>query len=346
MTRLQSERLRPVAGRLWRRPGPGSRQSDGCRRDGAASMGLRHPLLPGRCRARRAATPASTTISRSAASIISAPGSSAGTCSGRCAGPGRTGTGKGWWGDTPPYRCPVFVLTHHARADLEMAGGTVFHFVTGGIEEAWERAQAAAGGRDVRLGGGTETVRQYLQAGLLDSLHLAVVPRLMGKGEALFAGLDLPALGYQVRETVAGEGATHVVLSRTVHSLVIPADAGTHDRLLVPDGRGPLYLSPKEPCSWLPLSRCGVPSTPQPRPGDVAACSISPDDQGGSALLQNGDTSVFGDSGLQLCGSRCPGYSYTAGATARSMSAAPPISRHASISIARASFAGSPGKMV
>jgi dihydrofolate reductase len=122
---------------------------------------------------------------------------------------------QGWWGDTPPYRCPVFVLTHHARAPLEMNGGTVFHFVTGGIGEAWERAREAAAGRDVRLGGGTATVRQYLQAGLLDSLHLAVNPVLLGKGEALFEGLDLPALGYRVNETVAGEGATHVLLSKT-----------------------------------------------------------------------------------------------------------------------------------
>ncbi len=122
---------------------------------------------------------------------------------------------KGWWGETPPYHVPVFVLTHHERDPVEMKGGTVFHFVTGGIGEAWERARAAAGGKDVRVGGGTATIRQYLAAGLLDSLHLAVEPILMGKGEALFADLDLPALGYQVRETAAGEGATHVILSRT-----------------------------------------------------------------------------------------------------------------------------------
>ena len=123
---------------------------------------------------------------------------------------------KGWWGDTPPYRCPVFVLTHHARAPLEMQGGTIFHFVTGGIEEAWERAREAAAGRDVRLGGGTSVVRQYLVAGMLDSLHLAVQPTLLGRGEALFEGLDLPALGYQVTEVVPGEGATHVNISKTV----------------------------------------------------------------------------------------------------------------------------------
>jgi dihydrofolate reductase len=129
-------------------------------------------------------------------------------------GPWPDGSWKGWWGDTPPYHVPVFVLTHYPRADLAMDGGTVFHFVTGGIEEAWERAREAAEGRDVRLGGGTSTIRQYLEAGLLDSLHLAVAPVLIGKGEALFAGLDLPALGYQVSETVPGEGATHVILSR------------------------------------------------------------------------------------------------------------------------------------
>jgi dihydrofolate reductase len=123
---------------------------------------------------------------------------------------------KGWWGETPPYHCPVFVLTHHARPDLEMDGGTVFHFVTGGIEQALERARAAAGGKDVRVGGGAETIRQYLEAGLLDELHLAVSPVLLGRGEALFAGLDLPALGYGVSETVAGEAATHVIVGRTV----------------------------------------------------------------------------------------------------------------------------------
>ncbi|HYD14561.1 MAG TPA: dihydrofolate reductase family protein [Allosphingosinicella sp.] len=121
---------------------------------------------------------------------------------------------KGWWGDNPPYHCPVFVLTHHAREDLAMNGGTIFHFVTGGIHEALDRAREAAGGKDIRLGGGTATIREYLAAGLLDELHLAVAPVLLGKGEALFAGLDLPALGYRVRETVPGEGATHVILER------------------------------------------------------------------------------------------------------------------------------------
>jgi len=121
---------------------------------------------------------------------------------------------RGWWGDTPPYHCPVFVLTHHARPPLRMEGGTSFHFVTGGINDALDRAREAAGGKDIRLGGGTATVRQYLGARLLDELHLAVSPVLLGRGEALFAGLDLPALGYGVSEVVAGEGATHVILSR------------------------------------------------------------------------------------------------------------------------------------
>jgi dihydrofolate reductase len=121
---------------------------------------------------------------------------------------------KGWWGDEPPYHVPVFVLTHHARAPLKMAGGTTFHFVTEGIEAALAQARAAAGGRDVRVGGGVSTVRQYLQAGLIDDLHLAVSPVLLGKGEALFQGLDLPALGYECTEQVAGERATHVFLKR------------------------------------------------------------------------------------------------------------------------------------
>jgi len=121
---------------------------------------------------------------------------------------------KGWWGDEPPYHVPVFVLTHHPRAPLAMAGGTTFHFVTGGIEAALAQATQAAGGRDVRLGGGVSTVRQYLSAGLVDELHLAVGPVLLGSGEHLFQGLDLHALGYECAKTVAGERATHVFLRK------------------------------------------------------------------------------------------------------------------------------------
>lgn len=121
---------------------------------------------------------------------------------------------RGWWGETPPYHVPVFVLTHHARPPLEMDGGTVFHFVTGGIEEALARAKEAAGDRDVRVGGGAATIRQYLRARLVDEMHVAVSPVLLGGGEALFAGLDLPALGYRVSEHVAGEAATHMMIAR------------------------------------------------------------------------------------------------------------------------------------
>ncbi len=121
---------------------------------------------------------------------------------------------RGWWGDDPPYHVPVFVLTHHARPPLEMAGGTTFHFVTGGIHEALERARAAAGPKDVRVGGGAATVRQYLAAGLIDELHLAISPVLLGRGEPLLAGLDTVALGYRVAEHVPSEKATHVVLVR------------------------------------------------------------------------------------------------------------------------------------
>lgn len=121
---------------------------------------------------------------------------------------------RGWWGDDPPYHVPVFVLTHHPRAPLEMQGGTVFHFVTDGIEAALRRAREAAGGRDVRVGGGVATIRQYLQAGLVDEMHLAISPVLLGTGEPLLAGLDLPALGYRVREHVATPLATHVVFAR------------------------------------------------------------------------------------------------------------------------------------
>ena len=121
---------------------------------------------------------------------------------------------RGWWGEEPSYHAPVFVLTHHARAPVEMKGGTTFHFVTEGIQVALERAKAAAGGRDVRLGGGASTVRQYLSAGLIDDLHLAVRPIVLGAGEALFTGLDLRALGYEATKFVAGERATHVYLAK------------------------------------------------------------------------------------------------------------------------------------
>ena len=121
---------------------------------------------------------------------------------------------KGWWGDEPPYHVPVFVLTHHARAPLEMAGGTVFHFVTGGIHAALEQARAAAGARDVRIGGGVATIREYLRAGLIDELHLAVRPVLLGDGEPVFNGLDMPALGYHCTDCVLGERAMHEFLRK------------------------------------------------------------------------------------------------------------------------------------
>ena len=129
-------------------------------------------------------------------------------------GPWPDASWRGWWGEEPPYRVPAFVLTHHARAPLEMAGGTTFHFVTGGIHEALERAKDAAGGRDVRLGGGVATVREYLRQGLVDDLHLAQSPLLLGRGEALFAGLDLDALGYECTRVQAGERATHLFLRK------------------------------------------------------------------------------------------------------------------------------------
>lgn len=121
---------------------------------------------------------------------------------------------KGWWGDEPPYHTPVFVLTHHPRAPIEMKGGTVFQFLTGGIHAALEQARAAAGGRDVRLGGGVATLRQYLSAGLVDEMHLAQSPILLGSGEHLLVGIDLPALGYRCVEHVATAKAAHFVLAK------------------------------------------------------------------------------------------------------------------------------------
>lgn len=129
-------------------------------------------------------------------------------------GPWPDGSWKGWWGDEPPYHTPVFVLTHHSRAPLTMAGGTQFHFVTEGIHAALEQATAAAGGRDIRIGGGAATIRQYLRAGLIDELHLAIRPVLLGAGESLWDGLDLRALGYECTRHVAGERAMHVFLTK------------------------------------------------------------------------------------------------------------------------------------
>ena len=121
---------------------------------------------------------------------------------------------KGWWGDDPPYHVPVFVLTHHARAPITMAGGTTFHFVTEGIHAALRQAREAAQGKDVRLGGGVATIREYLKAGLIDEMHLAIAPALLGRGEHLLSGMDLVSLGYKCTEHAATDDATHVVLAK------------------------------------------------------------------------------------------------------------------------------------
>lgn len=129
-------------------------------------------------------------------------------------GPWPDDSWKGWWGDDPPYHTPVFVLTHHPRDPVVMEGGTTFHFVTDGIHAALDRAREAANGRDIRIGGGVDVIRQYLQAGLIDELHLAFSPVLLGSGEHLLAGIDTPALGYHVRRHIATEQALHVVLEK------------------------------------------------------------------------------------------------------------------------------------
>lgn len=129
-------------------------------------------------------------------------------------GPWPDMTWKGWWGDNPPYHVPVFVLTHHARPPVAMEGDTTFHFVTGGVREALDRAREAAGGRDVRIGGGANTIRQYLREGLIDELHVAIAPVVLGAGERLFEGVDLRAAGYECVEFTASEKAAHVVLRR------------------------------------------------------------------------------------------------------------------------------------
>ncbi|MEO9088950.1 MAG: dihydrofolate reductase family protein, partial [Rhodanobacter sp.] len=121
---------------------------------------------------------------------------------------------KGWWGDEPPYHVPVYVLTHHARDPIAMQGGTTFHFITNGIHAALDAAEKAAGARDVRIGGGADTVRQYLRAGLVEDVHLALSPTLLGQGEALLTGIDLTALGFKCTDHVASHHATHVILSK------------------------------------------------------------------------------------------------------------------------------------
>jgi dihydrofolate reductase len=121
---------------------------------------------------------------------------------------------KGWWGDSPPYHVPTFILTHHERPSIEMEGGTTFHFITGGIHEALDRARVAAGAKDVRIGGGASTIQQFLRERLVDEMHYAIAPVLLGSGERPFDGLDLRALGYECARFVASEKATHVVLRR------------------------------------------------------------------------------------------------------------------------------------
>ncbi len=129
-------------------------------------------------------------------------------------GPWKDDSWKGWWGDNPPYHTPVFVLTHHARSPIAMEGGTTFHFVTDGLESALKKAKEAAQGKEVRIGGGVSVIRQYLIAGLIDEMHLAVSPVLLGEGEHLFTGISLPQLGFRLVRTVAGENATHVFVRK------------------------------------------------------------------------------------------------------------------------------------
>lgn len=129
-------------------------------------------------------------------------------------GPWPDDSWKGWWGEEPPYHTPVLVLTHHARAPLEMKGGTTFYFVTDGIDSALKQAKSAARGKDVRIGGGVATIRQYLTVGAIDEMHLAMSPVLLGEGEHLFAGMDLHRMGLRVARRVEGENATHFILQR------------------------------------------------------------------------------------------------------------------------------------
>ena len=135
-------------------------------------------------------------------------------------GPWQDNEWKGWWGENPPFHVPVFVLTRHARESVTMKGGTAFHFVTDGIESALDKAKKAANGKDIRIGGGTSTIRQFLQGGYIDEMHLAFIPIFLGSGEHLFVGsdnyrLDLPRLGFTETQTMYGKGATHVILKKS-----------------------------------------------------------------------------------------------------------------------------------
>lgn len=121
---------------------------------------------------------------------------------------------KGWWGDNPPYHVPVFILTHHTRPDIQMEGDTIFHFITGGIHEALDKAREATNGMDIRIGGGVNTIQQYLRAGLIDELHIVISPIFLGGGERLFEGVDMRALGYKCIQFVSSEKATHIVLQK------------------------------------------------------------------------------------------------------------------------------------
>jgi dihydrofolate reductase len=129
-------------------------------------------------------------------------------------GPWPDDSWKGWWGDTPPYHVPAFVLTHHERPPLKMKGGTTFYFVTDGLESALKQAKEAANNKHVRIGGGVSVIRQFLIAGQIDEMHLAISPVLMGEGEHLFASVNLPKLGFTDVRSVCGENATHVFIKR------------------------------------------------------------------------------------------------------------------------------------
>ena len=212
----KSCRLLRLARRLRRGRRPEHGQS--ARRDGPDMFQWFFPtrILPEHASAKAtAARRASTTTSpRALHEKASAPSSWAATCSAPCAARGRTTAGKAGGATNPPYHAPTFVLTHHPRPPIKMEGGTTFHFVTDGIESALKQARAAAGAKDIKIAGGVETVRQYIQAGHVDEIHLAMAPVAIGQGESLFSGLDLRALGYRTVEHVATERATHIVLAK------------------------------------------------------------------------------------------------------------------------------------
>ena len=206
-------KLHDLPGWLRGRPEPGRRTSTGRRRREAARLARLHAPLAAVAREEGGEAGVDDTFAMRSHQNVGA-WIMGRNMFGPVRGPWPDAEWRGWWGDDPPFDGPVFVLTHHARPSLRMEGGTVFHFVTGGIQEALDQARQAAGNKDVQISGGAATIRQYLRAGLIDELHIAISPILLGSGERLFEDLERLASGYECVQFVGSEKAAHMVLRR------------------------------------------------------------------------------------------------------------------------------------